>query len=625
MPQLRNSIRASYKATYNQISPTGIAAPNAQQNIKAPQKRGAAPYRAIEKAAFIQSLRISPSELASFKERESDAGRPGVDPKLLGDAVQAISRLLADQSSVSTIKNAAQLASVGPTILAFIATDVVTQRQRARDSIERLVGDILSAYRTALSQGAVIPIAQGIAPGAVGSADPGAPSTQMTNSSGARIRKSVQPIVPPPTDDAKTTSRGNRYSIYLDTPADSSSKRASTSPFSRALSRVRGDDALAWAERTKLPEFTTLLQQLQPYSELRANEVAAFGNAAAAHRFLTAQLASLFNIAGLHTQVDQFVSRMSIEPIGWLHLERLEMYPAGIERGELVHSVPLAPGETVNISHKEWSVSEKEFEDIVQDQFEGYSEQGVAEKSDIAMSNDSQSQHTTALNIGASLSASYSSVTLSTSFGYNTTSNESQSKKDSRNHSMSITKRASARTKKDHKVTFKVTSVAGSEDQSVRVISNPSATDAMRLDYYQLAKKWKIDLLRYGLRMTYDIVIPNPGSGLVTMVQEIQSLSDLINTPFVFDVQLTDIHYLITGSGLVSNYDLLATQHNASVSAPPAPFKYVNFHKEPEKVDDYSDVHFDSLDFETDETTSSPRIPVKSITRSTRETPMASF
>ena len=69
------------------------------------------------------------------------------------------------------------------------------------------------------------------------------------------------------------------------------------------------------------------------------------------------------------------------------------MYPAGVERGELVHSVPLAPGETVNISHKEWSVTEKEFEDIVNDYFEGYSEEGVAEKTDIAMSNDSQSQH----------------------------------------------------------------------------------------------------------------------------------------------------------------------------------------------------------------------------------------
>ena len=86
---------------------------------------------------------------------------------------------------------------------------------------------------------------------------------------------------------------------------------------------------------------------------------------------------------------------------------------------------------------------------------------------------------------------------------------------------MEITKKASARTKKDHKVTFRVTSVVGSEDQSVRVISNPSPTHTMRIDYFQLARKWKVDLLRYGLRMTYDIVIPNPGSGIVTLVANV--------------------------------------------------------------------------------------------------------
>src|SRR5882757_5174369 len=227
---------------------------------------------------------------------------------------------------------------------------------------------------------------------------------------------------------------------------------------------------------------------------------------------------------GAQSALSMFKDRMNIEPVGRLHLERLQMYPAAMERGELVHSVPLTPKETVNISHREWSVHQEEFENIVDDFFEGYSEEGVSEKNDMALANEAQSKHATALNVGASLSASYASVTLSTSFGYNSTSNDSRSKKDSRNHSMEITKKASARTKKDHKVTFKVTSIAGSEDQSVRIISNPSPTDSMRIDYFQLARKWKVDLLRYGLRMTYDIVIPNPGSGIVTLVEEVKAL-----------------------------------------------------------------------------------------------------
>ena len=45
-----------------------------------------------------------------------------------------------------------------------------------------------------------------------------------------------------------------------------------------------------------------------------------------------------------------------VEPGGYLHLERLNFTPIGYERGELVYSLPLTPGETVRLSHREWSL-----------------------------------------------------------------------------------------------------------------------------------------------------------------------------------------------------------------------------------------------------------------------------
>jgi hypothetical protein len=67
--------------------------------------------------------------------------------------------------------------------------------------------------------------------------------------------------------------------------------------------------------------------------------------------------------------VGLFERQRRILPIGRLHLERIEMYPAGVQKGELVFTVPMAPGETVTISHKEWSTSSREYEEIVQDFF----------------------------------------------------------------------------------------------------------------------------------------------------------------------------------------------------------------------------------------------------------------
>ena len=100
--------------------------------------------------------------------------------------------------------------------------------------------------------------------------------------------------------------------------------------------------------------------------------------------------------------IQGFIERLKIEPIGRLHLERIETTPAGMERGELAYSVPLAPKEVITISHKEWSTQNSEFTDFVSDYFEGFSEQGVAEKNDIARSVDSQSAHASALNVNAS-------------------------------------------------------------------------------------------------------------------------------------------------------------------------------------------------------------------------------
>lgn len=230
------------------------------------------------------------------------------------------------------------------------------------------------------------------------------------------------------------------------------------------------------------------------------------GKSTAAIQFLGSGYNRIFDVKGIQGALNGFQSRMTIEPLGNLHLERIEMYPSDIERGELLNSVPLAPQETVNISHKEWSVRQQEFEDIVQDYFEGYSGEGVAEKSDIAMSHESQSKHSIALSLGASLSASYSSVTLSATANYNTSSGS---------------------------------------DQSVRVITNPSNTDAMRIDYFQLARKWRMDLLRYGLRMTYDTVIPNRGSDIVTKVLDIKALDTKIGQSFSFNLALSAITYNI--------------------------------------------------------------------------------
>lgn len=628
MADLRNSQRISYKATYNQISPAVTAA----------KRGGPLPLlRAVEKAAFAQSLQINETELAELERAlggsaDGGKGEAGVAGTAAADnaalqALAAIRQLVTDNTGTSTLNNAALFADIAPATLIEVAGVLVTYRETVAAAVTKSVAGILTAYRSALTPPAPAPAPAAAEDGGSAPAPAGDRRSGLTRS-GIPIVTTMTTVVEhepaaegrteqertrqehaEPDDDladeaAATEARGYTVHIAVD---DSAAAPAALSPtLSAAVPATYtpgNSEALAWAEKYQPKLFAGLADHLQPYLGVAPEERAAIGGSTALLEALTSTLAAVLDARALKGTIAGFDSRMAIEPVGNLHLERIEMYPAGVERGELAHSVPLAPGETVNISHKEWAVTEQEFEDIVQDYFEGYSEQGVAEKTDVAMSNDSQSQHSTALNLGASLSASYSTVTLSTTFGYNSASNDSQSKKDSRNHSMDITKKASSRTKKDHKVTFKVTSVTGSEDQSVRVISNPSTTDAMRIDYFQLARKWKMDLLRYGLRMTYDIVIPNPGSGIFTLVDEVATLDAAINTPFSFTLPLSAIYYnsLATDPQAISNYDQLAAHYNTSVTAPPEVRKWVNVHKETTEVSDYDHVHFDSVEFDIDD------------------------
>jgi hypothetical protein len=604
MAELKNSQRISYKATYNQIGPTTATSRSEGDGMSPSPTKSL--MRAVEKTAFIQALRIVPEDLRAIKANLSKRKRqPAGMAAKLPAALSAIEKLIADKTGTSTLNNAALFAKIEPSVLVSIANILIAHRRTVSENVNKSIADIVVTYRGSLTPER--PKMPQAGQSLLARPQKHARTVASITHSGMPIVTTVVPLDSPKSSRSKSIqTRG----LSIDVAVDKSKSSALFTPVlamsSAETYRPANSDAIIWAEKYQPKLFASLVEELHPYLGLSRHERTLVGGAKAVIDAVVTSYPSTFDISTMEGVIAGFQARMAIEPIGFLHLERVEMYPAGVERGELVHSIALAPGETVNISHKEWSVTERQFEDIVQDYFEGYSEQGVAEKTDISMSNESQSQHATALNVGASLSASYSSVTLSTSFGYNATTNDSQSKKDSRNHSMEITKKASARTKKDHKVTFKVTSVAGSEDQSVRVINNPSPTDTMRIDYFQLARKWRVDLLRYGLRMTYDIVVPNPGSGIVTLVEEVKALDAVINTPFTFTLPLSAIYYnaLAADPHSVSNYDQLAAQYNATVTAPPEARKWVKVHKvTPTMItgDDYENAHFDSIEFDIDE------------------------
>ncbi|MCU1556129.1 MAG: uncharacterized protein JWN09_124 [Microbacteriaceae bacterium] len=293
--------------------------------------------------------------------------------------------------------------------------------------------------------------------------------------------------------------------------------------------------------------------------------------------------------------VSTFSAASEISPIGMLHLERIEMSPAGVERGELLSTIPLAPGESTAVEQKEWSVTDEELSSIVTDSLESYTEKGVTEKSELAQATTSESKRSQQLGVGATLSGSYGFVTFSTTTNFSSAVEASQSRKDSRTQAVEVTQKASSRVRKERKVTIQSKTTTGSQETTTRSIHNPSDTDGMRIDYYSMMRRWRVRLLQYGLRQTYDVAVPSPGATLRKPFESIAYLTALIEAPFTFDVKVADIR--------VDTYRDLATTWAANVPEPPPPAFSARFGGPVPGLDHGDGWHFNTVDVEVPENT----------------------
>ena len=99
------------------------------------------------------------------------------------------------------------------------------------------------------------------------------------------------------------------------------------------------------------------------------------------------------------------------------------------------------------------------------------------------------------------------------------------------------------------------------------MLENPSATDAMRIDYFSIMRKWHCALYRYGLRLTYDITVPEPGAAMREIYAQLDALQNSAGEQFVFDITHAHIN--------TDNYLALGDNYYVDVPPPPSPSNVV--------------------------------------------------
>ncbi len=532
--------RSLNKVTYAPIRPS--AADEASGAVGR-RKRG------LEKVVFANALHTSPSEIDAVKAMVNPEQQPNVIGAL--DAIRGVvargGTARAGWRGLAWTPSEA-VAAAGRAIAAHRRTE----RAELRTQAHQLAADH-AAYLRAKLQGSVI----GAAPPIAIAAEPA-----MSVTCGI-----VAMMTPPPVDDPRLSAASLRSSFGA---------------------------AMRWARVGSPARADTIGTLARKVAGLTID----FSNLAAVDwdHFADAVIDTSEDMPDWTDDLtDGFEERMKIEPIGRLHLERIDMTPAGIVRGELVHSVGLAPAETITLIHREWSSREVGFEKVVSEEFEQSTEDGVTENTELASATETQARHASALSMEATASGSWGFASASATVGYNSTSGDETTKRDSRNHSIQVTRKASSRSRKEHKVTLTVKEQAGVEDQSVRTITNPSENHAMRIDLHQMVRDWKVDLYRYGLRLTYDIVVPAPGIDLLSNVDELRSIDHRLGRPFTFSLTPADI--------TLANWQSLAARHGAEVEPPDPPVRHIEQQLVyPHRPQDEAEApRYDTLEFDVPE------------------------
>ena len=332
-------------------------------------------------------------------------------------------------------------------------------------------------------------------------------------------------------------------------------------------SRLAGNESDAHGNRVSaatLDLFRSFEQPLVPALRPRitavaavpVHEIASFANALAEVRAYQTRAAQenqlppetlgglMRSLNGAVVAARSFAINTAAQPLGMLNLERIEMVPTGIQRGELVATIPLAPGEETAVTHKEWSVTSKEFTTIVTDSLENTSETGVTDNHDLSQSTTSQNQHSTQFNITGTVQGGIPMINGSSTAGATDQSAKSASATDSIKHATAITQKASARSRQEHKTTISTTTVTGTSETSTRILKNTSTSDPIRIDYFSLLRKWRVRLYRFSLRLTYDLVVPEPAAAMRRAYAELAWLRAQLG-PFVFPYSYSDIDPIV--------------------------------------------------------------------------------
>jgi hypothetical protein len=186
----------------------------------------------------------------------------------------------------------------------------------------------------------------------------------------------------------------------------------------------------------------------------------------------------------------------------------------GFSRGNLLHSIALAPQEELTLQVFSWERRMRSLEQSSETEVEQATETTQTTRDTEDVFREMIAKHDFAWQLSASLDASYSTGVASIQFGSNgqvsDTNNVEQTARNSSQQVRESTVKASARVRSKRITRITQTVETGREERVTRFIRNPNQCHTLTLDFFEALAHYEIQLSFIPDRLRLVVLIPNP-------------------------------------------------------------------------------------------------------------------
>lgn len=276
--------------------------------------------------------------------------------------------------------------------------------------------------------------------------------------------------------------------------------------------RIKKESPPAVESIAKKFEFKTIKNAISALDDKKLNELVAKSKPEKliAHQMKVNQSHAAPSDGGVMNQ-----PALANSILGYVMYEKLAYLDKGLVKSDdVVSQFVLPPGGEIEIVKKSWSKMSMEFEETESQLMEEEAENSQSQNKEIAESSSKQQQYNLNHSSSAQGTGNFGMYKVTMNAAHSIGAAFTNTRKESTKEKQEFTKKAAARSRKEHKLTIKRSTEFGSEETITERFKNLNKFHPVNYKLFKGMKEWEIRHEVHGVALCADVMVKNPGINL---------------------------------------------------------------------------------------------------------------